>query len=373
MKKLGVGSFQLEPDGFSIHTLEVVKRLSNKDYKRIRDRIYQQCPKGEIYSDRSWQGEGERHRCKWFWREGLRISLERDVHEQVSTCYLRIAVNPRKLLDPSSSYLGILPPDKESIRTMGKKFTLLLKDSGLPCALNAYQLSRVDLCVNIRCDTSKLFKELLRVMRKLPTPPKYERYYYKDSDIKAANRYNKHHVTLKHRSRELVVYDKTYQIMENGLRLDEEKLPKGILRFEIHELRERVSKIEKKLGTTDIESLLSYYIEESEKYITRSFGRAFPDERFMQPDTLNELIQKVSDAGLREGMIRLVMLMTRTKSLETGEAKLCREGYDVEAELAKFREMGGSPIPLRKKFCAKTMPGPFVLLQRIAHRNVLVW
>lgn len=58
MKKLGVGSFQLEPDGFSIHTLEVVKRLSNKDYKRIRDRIYQQCPKGEIYSDRSWQGEG---------------------------------------------------------------------------------------------------------------------------------------------------------------------------------------------------------------------------------------------------------------------------------------------------------------------------
>ena len=82
MKKLGVGSFQLEPDGFSIHTLEVVKRLSNKDYKRIRDRIYQQCPKGEIYSDRSWQGEGERHRCKWFWREGLRISLERDNGQQ---------------------------------------------------------------------------------------------------------------------------------------------------------------------------------------------------------------------------------------------------------------------------------------------------
>ena len=44
------------------------------------------------------------------------------------------------------------------------------------------------------------------MMRKLPTPPKYERYYYKDSDIKAANRYNKYHVTLKHRSRELVVY-----------------------------------------------------------------------------------------------------------------------------------------------------------------------
>lgn len=206
MKKLGAGSFQLEPDGFSIHTLEIVKKLSNKEYKRIRDSIYQKCPKGEMYSDRGWQGEGERYRCKWFWREGLRINLEKNVHKQVSTCYLRIAVNPRKLIDPSSSYLGILPPDEESIRTMSEKFTMLLKDSGLPCALNAYQLSRVDLCVNIRCDTSKLFKELLRVMRKLPTPPKYERYYYKGSDRKAANRYNKHHITFKHESRELVVY-----------------------------------------------------------------------------------------------------------------------------------------------------------------------
>ena len=32
MKKLGAGSFQLEPDGFSIHTLEIVKKLSNKGY-----------------------------------------------------------------------------------------------------------------------------------------------------------------------------------------------------------------------------------------------------------------------------------------------------------------------------------------------------
>ena len=137
MKKLGAGSFQLEPDGFSIHTLEIVKKLSNKEYKRIRDSIYQKCPKGEMYSDRGWQGEGERYRCKWFWREGLRINLEKNVHKQVSTCYLRIAVNPRKLIDPSSSYLGILPPDEESIRTMSEKFTMLLKDSGLPCALNA--------------------------------------------------------------------------------------------------------------------------------------------------------------------------------------------------------------------------------------------
>lgn len=372
MKKKS-GMFKLEPDKFSIHTFEISKKLTNQDYKKMRDRLYCRCPRGEMYQDRDWQGEGERFRCRWFQRNGLRISLEKDVHGQISTCYLRIAVNPRKLLDPSSSYLGILPPDKESIRTMGKKFTLLLKDSGLPCALNAYQLSRVDLCVNIRCDTSKLFKELLRVMRKLPTPPKYERYYYKDSDIKAANRYNKHHVTLKHRSRELVVYDKTYQIVENGLLLDEEKLPKGVLRFEVHELRERISKAEKKLGTGSVASLLRHYVAQSEKVVTRCFGRAYPDEKFMQPDRLISLIYTEADTELRDGMVWLVKTMVRVKTLEKGIKKIEKEGYDTEAVLAQFVRLGVSPVPLRKNFCAESMMGVSVLLERIAHRSVRVW
>lgn len=116
-----------------------------------------------------------------------------------------------------------------------------------------------------------------------------------------------------------------------------------------------------------------YYIKESEKYITRCFRRAFPDDRFMQPDALNELICREADTGLREGMMRLAMLMTRIKSLEKGEEKLRKEGYDAEAVLAQFRKLGVSPIPLRKKFCAKTLPGPSTLLQKIPHRNVVVW
>lgn len=100
------GTFRIEPDGFSIHTFELSKKVTNNDYKRMRDRLYHQCSKGEVYRDKDWQGEGERHRCRWFQRSGLRISLEKDVHGQISTCYLRIAVNPRKLIDPNSSYLG---------------------------------------------------------------------------------------------------------------------------------------------------------------------------------------------------------------------------------------------------------------------------
>lgn len=365
--------FKLEPDKFSIHTFEISEKLTNQDYKRMRDRLYCQCPKGEIYQDRDWQGEGERHRCRWFRQNGLRISLEKDVHGQISTCYLRIAVNPRKLIDPNSSYLGILPPTEESVQEVSKTFFVVLRDSGLPCVLDAYQLSRVDLCVNIRCGSTALFKELLRVTRKLPTPPKYERAEFKSEDRRAANKCNKHHVTLKHKTRELVIYDKTYQIIENGLLLDEEKLPKGVLRFEVHEQRERISKVEKELGTSSVTSLLCHYVERSEKIITRCFGRAYPDKKFMQPDQLRSLIHAEADAALEAGMARLVEVMVRAKTLEKGIKKIGKEGHDVVAVLAQFTRFGVSPVPLRKKFCAESMPGVSVLLERIAHRNVQIW
>ena len=372
MKK-NAGTFRIEPDGFSIHTFELSKKVTNNDYKRMRDRLYCQRPKGEIYRDRAWQGEGERHRCRWFQQSGLIICLEMDVHGQISTCYLRIAVNPRKLIDPNSSYMGILPPTEESVQDVSKMFFAVLKESGLPCVLDAYQLSRVDLCVNIRCDSTALFKELLRVTRKLSTPPKYERAEFKSEDRRAANKYNKHHVTLKHKTRELVIYDKTYQIMENGLLLDEEKLPKGVLRFEVHEQRERISKVEKELGTSSVTRLLCHYVGQSERIITRCFGRAYPDKKFMQPDRLRSLIHAETDTALKAGMLRLAEVMVRAKTLEKGSKKIGKEGHDVEAVLAQFMRLSISPVPLRKNFCAESMPGVSVLLERIAHRNVQIW
>ena len=138
---------------------------------------------------------------------------------------------------------------------------------------------------------------------------KYERAEFKSEDRRAANKYNKHHVTLKHKTRELVIYDKTYQIMENGLLLDEEKLPKGVLRFEVHEQRERISKVEKELGTSSVTSLLCHYIGQSERIITRCFGRAYPDKKFMQPDQLRSLIYAEADTAVGDGMARLAEVM----------------------------------------------------------------
>lgn len=50
MKKKS-GIFKLESDKFSIHTFEISKKLTNQDYKRMRDRLYCQCPEGEVYGE----------------------------------------------------------------------------------------------------------------------------------------------------------------------------------------------------------------------------------------------------------------------------------------------------------------------------------
>ena len=155
--------------------------------------------------------------------------------------------------------------------------------------------------------------------------------------------------------------------------LDEEKLPKGVLRFEVHEQRERISKVEKELGTSSVTSLLCHYIGQSERIITRCFGRAYPDKKFMQPDQLRSLIYAEADTAVGDGMARLAEVMVRVKTLKKGVKKIGKEGYDAKAVLAQFARLGVSPVPLRKNFCAESMPGVSILLERIAHRNVQIW
>ena len=57
----------------------------------------------------------------------------------------------------------------------------------------------------------------MRVLRKLPTPPKYTREKYKHKDKKKANRYNKHYIRFHCGTHELIIYDKTYQMQDNNL------------------------------------------------------------------------------------------------------------------------------------------------------------
>ena len=184
--------FKLEPDGFSIHTFELSQKLTKKQYHQMKDNLYhlQEQPGEEqwIYQERKGL-----HNCIRFRKYGIRtITFEHTKGEdQFDLYYLRMIVNPRVLIEPGCSYLGILPPEESSVKKLQKAFKKRFEGTVFDNDINHYYLSRLDLCTNIRCDNKSLFRELVRVLRKLPTPPKYERRFFSYCKKKSKKEVNK--------------------------------------------------------------------------------------------------------------------------------------------------------------------------------------
>lgn len=142
-----------------------------------------------------------------------------------------------------------------------------------------------------------------------------------------------------------------------------EKIPEGVLRFEVHCEREYLRKVERHSGQTDTDKLLWQLIQESEERIIRHFSQCFSDVRFVQ---MEEIERRVTQSAFREenkeSMMALASSLRRTQSVDKALEKMEKAGYDTTNLLERFDKLGISPIPLWKNFCAKELPGPVELL-----------
>ena len=116
-------SFTLEPDGFSIHTFELSRKLTKMEYNSLKSSLYKQqeqsAQKGWVYKSKNWKGV---HICTLYAQYGIRITLEHNESESFDTYFVRMVINPRKLIEPDCSYLGILPPEESSVKQLKKSF-----------------------------------------------------------------------------------------------------------------------------------------------------------------------------------------------------------------------------------------------------------
>lgn len=364
--------FMLEADGFAIHTFEISKKLTKSEWNYCKGKLYDQnqvSSKICIYQE----SKGV-HRVSQYEKYGLRITLEHAPDQENSRgYYVRMVVNPRKVIDPNASYIGIFPPEKSSITELQAAFHALLKSSAFNDQLDDYYLIWVDLCVNIRCDHKKIFREVVRVLRKLPTPPKYKHVSRKEKDKKKANKYNKHYIKFQCGTHSLVIYDKTYQATEQGLRVDYEDLPEGVLRFEVQYQRSVLRGFEKKLGTDDPSELLWYLMRKSEKRICKHFEQCFADVQFCQIEEIERRIMgsKYEDE-IKQAMLEFTHRMQRKQSVDQVLEEMASEGFFVEDLLRKVHKLGFSPVPLWKNFCTQQIPGPVSLLRMISKGEVVI-
>lgn len=255
---------------------------------------------------------------------------------------------------------------------LGKAFRFVLKKSPFEKNLSQYYLSRVDLCTNIRCDNKKVFRELVRLLRKTATPKKYERILYQHKDKKKANQYNKHYIRLACGQQELVIYDKTYQLTENDLVVDYEKLPAGVLRVEVHYGRSKLRGIEKKYKMDNPLKLLWQLMQESEKRILKLVGKCYPDLSYLSYEDGQQIIRDSSfQTDTKERMLILLEQMQRKQTLD--KAFQCMEKkYKTSDLLERFQTLGLNPIPLRKGYAAKKLPSLLDILKSVGTKPVQI-
>lgn len=366
--------FKLEPDGFSIHTFELSRRMTRHEWHAIKDKLYEeQKQRGEGEGIRIYKEAKGCYQVTLYQRFGVRVKLQHCDTGSHDAFYVHMIITPRKLIDPESSYLGILPPKKSSIERLQKAFAELFRDSIFENEMEQYQLRRVDLCVNIRCNHKKILRETVRVLRKLPTPNKYKRVFSTHKDKKIANRINKHYLQFACGTHTLVIYDKTFQMEAQGLVVDFEKLPEGVLRFEVQYRRKMLRDLEKEIGENAPAKLLWILMQESRKRICKHFSRCFADVRFCQYEEILTRIEasKFSEAR-KEIMKELTTRLQRKQSVDAALDELRKEGYDIDHIPERFTQLGISPIPLWSSFCAQSIPGPVELLKTIREQEIAV-
>ena len=364
----------LEPDGFSIHTIELSRKISKSDWNFIKNELYEYHKKHHenmIYPDSSCEGH---HICEQYAEQGIRIRLEhiKDGNDTKGH-YIRMVINPRKLIYPMSDYLGILPNNEESIELLDKCFHQVLKSSPFDSHVSHYYLSRIDLCTNIRCNNTNVFRELVRVLRKTATPKKYQRLFYQHQDKKKANKYNKHYIRLACGQQELVIYDKTYQLTENNLVVDYENLPACVLRVEVHYKRDKLRNIEKKYDIENTLDLLWLLMQESRERILKLVEKCYPDLPYLSYQDSQNLIQTANlKPCTQERMLMLLKQMRRKQTIDKAISYMKKRKYKTKDLLERFQALGLNPIPLRKGHAAKTMPSLLHILKSVGTEPVQI-
>lgn len=375
VKKHKKAEIRLDPDGFSIHTFELSKQLSKSEWHNCKEQLFSEQKKAGatwIYADKSCKGL---YTCTKYADAGIRIRLEHiGSKKEHAKYFVRMAVNPRKLIYPQIGYLGILQPEEDNIELLEKTFRHQFRKTPFEKELRKYYLSRVDLCTNIRCDHKKVFRELVRLLRKTATPKKYERKFYQHKDKKKANQYNKHYIRIACDLQELVIYDKTYQLSENDLIVAYEDLPSGVLRIEVHYGRDKLRRIEKECKTDDPLDLLWLLMQESKPRICELVEKCYPDQPYLYyQDGLAaiEAHPKFPQTA-KDAMAALLTKMRRMQTIDAAFRTMEKQGIQTDGLLRKFDKLGINPIPLRKGYAAKRMPSLSEILQTVEDDTILV-
>ena len=291
----------LTSDGFSFHTIELRWNPTDAVFDRLR-----QCSRGGEFYPVKENGGVFAWRCNAFSRNGIQVFLTRGHQNMIS-----LTVNPRKLIEPDASYLGIVPPYQDTLEEIRDNFTLVMRKVGLPEDMNAWKLHRLDLCVNICWNRKNAAAELIRL-----------------------------------------------------LRLKGEKLPKRVLRVELHCGRAWIRDFIKKEHLETTVGAIQALSQNSRKLILKYAQKCMYSGMYRKLKAQLEIIDE-ADGMKKEIRKRLKGILKTANSSSLKEARKGLTKEQWETCLGHFRRLGGHPLPLRGKYPVKQLPSLLMILNEL--------
>lgn len=374
-------TLMLTSDGFSFHTTELKYFPTMTEYHSRKKYLYdlaREEHKNFMYPI-SYENQ-ETHCCKFFKKQGtnLYFSVAKGPHATI-----KAVVNPRKLIDPESSYLGIFPSNEDSVSEFADSFTDNMRKIDLPDFSDGWLATRVDLCVNLDCGEGNTARELNRLAHKGLTPKKYTRIEYTSDSLtpEKLKEKNKHYLRYECGSAALVIYDKTYQMTEEGLVTKFEELPNGIIRVELQLGRKFIRKFMEKNGIQqedldtekfeDLEALFNELIRQSPNLTLSYLQKVVPCGTHYKLSRLKYLLDKLPfHAETIEQMQYLVQQShicdTLNDAIRKTKKKFKLSEKEVKSLIKRFRDSDISPIPLSGNFVLDSLPSLTSLLKQLA-------
>lgn len=255
-------------EGFSFHTFEMSKSITRDEYQQIKDSIFD-FAKEEKHRAFS---EGNCLISEKYKPYGIIIKL---FNNSDKPPHLQLRVNPR-LACAEKSYVGIFHCTEENIETVKAVINRILTDMNTGYDFNGMTVSRIDLCVNLEMDQYYL-DAYMRLICKCKLPESYRRigFIRDEPDFKEKN---KRSFRAANKDVQFTIYDKKFQVAEEGLFYFDMPVENGLIRFEVSLKRDAIYRNNEyfRLQFADNSNFLWVYGMLSRKIIEKYICKFFP-------------------------------------------------------------------------------------------------
>lgn len=351
---------------YSVHTFEIFILLSKDEYVQCKNILYNYC---DTYGLSWYKYSPDINSYKIFKQEGFTLLHTWRFISTAGCQYgMNIIINARKLLGYKKHANICIAPAKDISKIMPalhEKLNLIGLHS---LDYNRFRLKRLDLCTNIKLETSVEFKEYLRLICKGKNV--YDSVLLLCYDKKQKRRISpKHSFTLKGATFEISLYAKQIQMLASNKHYSAEELQSAENQLRI-ELRFKNQKNNELIHLyQDLNNLIRHIPEIGHKYICRYLNSMYGKGDFYRFDIAVAKIESSNyHTKTKLQMIKFIKTVSKG-SLNDAVIKFGKE--ESNSLLGHFNHLHVSPItlPVRSSFRLLYHPLYYIENQNANHHE----